>query len=76
MGSDDGVTIVVAVFETEQGASSMVSVRSVGRGELFYVLLPKADYSVLAFADSNGDNVAARCLPEAGRLRALCAQGI
>jgi len=55
MGPDDGVTIVVAVFENEQGASSMVHVQSVGRGEPFYALLPKADYTVLAFADSNGD---------------------
>ena len=55
MGPDDGVTIVVAVFAIEQGASSMVDVKSVGRGESFFALLPKAEYTVLAFADSNGD---------------------
>lgn len=55
MGPDDGVTIVVAVFANEQGASSMVDVKSVGRGESFFTLLPKAEYTVLAFADSNGD---------------------
>jgi len=57
MGSDDGSTIIVAVLENGQGASSMVTVKSVSRGESFYSLLTKADYSVLVFADSNGDFV-------------------
>jgi len=57
MGPDEGVTVVVAVLELEQGASSIVDVKSVGRGESFFSLLPKANYSVLVFEDSNGDFV-------------------
>jgi pimeloyl-ACP methyl ester carboxylesterase len=56
-GPEDGATVVVAVFKNEQGASSMVNVKSVSRDESFYSLLSKADYTVLAFADSNGDFV-------------------
>ncbi len=55
--SDDASTVFITVLKNEQGTSSRVNVRAVSRGEPFYILLEKADYTVLAFADSNGDFV-------------------
>jgi len=54
-GPDDGSAILVGLFENEQDGMSIVKVRTVSEGEPFYVLVPKADYTLLAFADTNGD---------------------
>lgn len=55
VGPDDGSSVLIAVFKNEQGALSIFQVRTVNPGEPFYALLPRAGYTVMAFADSNGD---------------------
>ncbi len=55
MGPDDGSSVLIAVFTNEQGTLSMFQARTVNSDEPFYVLLPRADYTLIAVADSNGD---------------------
>jgi len=54
-GSDDGSNILIALFKNEPDGMSIFNARSVSLGEDFYVLVPTADYTLLAFSDSNGD---------------------
>ena len=54
-GLDDGSVILVGLFENEPDGISVVKARSVSPGEPFYMLVPKADYTLLAFSDTNGD---------------------
>jgi len=54
-GPDDGSAILVGLFENQPDGMSIVNVRSARPGEPFYILVPKADYTLLAFSDTNGD---------------------
>ena len=54
-GLDDGSVILVGLFENEPDGISIVKARSVSPGEPFYMLVQKADYTLLAFSDTNGD---------------------
>jgi pimeloyl-ACP methyl ester carboxylesterase len=54
-GPDDGSAILVGLFRNQPDGMSIVKVRSVNPGEPFYMLVPKADYTLLAFSDTNGD---------------------
>jgi hypothetical protein len=54
-GPDDESAILVGLFMNEQDGMSIFNVRSISAGEPFYLLVPKADYTLLAFADTNGD---------------------
>lgn len=56
-GPDDGSNILIGLFRNGQDGMSIVNVRSVSSGELFYVLVPNADYTLMAFSDTNGDFV-------------------
>jgi len=56
-GTDDGSNILVGLFNREQGGLSISNFRTVSSGESFYMLVSKADYTMFAFADSNGDFV-------------------
>ena len=54
-GPDDGSNILVALFKNESDGMSIVNVSSISLGEPFFMLVPKADYTLLAFSDTNGD---------------------
>jgi pimeloyl-ACP methyl ester carboxylesterase len=54
-GPDDGSDVLIALFKKEPGGLTIVKERSTSPGELFYFLVPKADYTLLAFSDTNGD---------------------
>ncbi|MDH3749999.1 MAG: hypothetical protein OEU40_05340, partial [Gammaproteobacteria bacterium] len=54
-GTDDGSGVLIGLFRREQDSMTIANFRTVSSGESLYMLVPKADYSVLAFADSNGD---------------------
>lgn len=56
-GPDDQSNILIALFRNDQDSMSLVNVRSVSSGEPFYLLVPNADYTLLAFSDSNEDFV-------------------
>jgi len=54
-GPDDGSSILLGLFKNEQDVMSIVNVRAVESGEPFFLLVSKANYTLLAFSDSNGD---------------------
>ena len=54
-GPDDGADIIVALFKNEPNGMSILKVNSTNPGEVFYMLVPKADYTLLVFSDTNGD---------------------
>jgi len=54
-GPDDGSNLLIGLFKHDEDGMSIHNVRTVSSGEYSYVLLSKADYTVLAFSDSNGD---------------------
>jgi len=54
-GIEDGTDILVGLFRREQGSLSVTNFRTVNSGETLYMLVPKADYTLFAFSDSNGD---------------------
>lgn len=54
-GPDDGSAILLGLFKNEQDGMSIVNVRAVESGEPFFLLVSKANYTLLAFCDSNGD---------------------
>ena len=49
--------VMVALFTHDDDGMSIVNLRTVEVGEAFYILVPEASYSLLAFADSNEDFV-------------------
>ena len=51
----DGSSVLIGLFKREKDAMSIANIRTVSSGESFYMLVSKADYTVLAFSDSNGD---------------------
>jgi len=54
-GVDDDAVILVALLREEVDGATIASARSVDQGEQFYVLVPDATYTLVAFSDSNGD---------------------
>ena len=54
-GTEDDSDILVGLFNREQGRLSISNFKTVNSGETFYMLVPKADYTLFAFSDSNGD---------------------
>ena len=54
-GPDEGSAILLGLFKNEQDGMSIVNVRAVESGEPFFFLVSKADYTLLAFSDINGD---------------------
>ena len=54
-GPDDESDILVALFKNDVRGTSIVNVRSASSGDTFYMLVPRADYTLLAFSDTNGD---------------------
>ncbi len=56
-GPGDGSNVLIGLYKREQDGMSIANMRTVSSGESFYMLAIKADYSVLAFADLNGDFV-------------------
>jgi len=54
-GSDDGSNLLIGLFKRDETSMSITNIRTVSSGESFYMLVPDADYTVLAFSDSNGD---------------------
>ena len=54
-GPDDGSAILLGLFKNGQDGMSIVNVRAVESGEPFFLLVSKANYTLLAFSDSNGD---------------------
>ena len=54
-GPDDGSAILLGLFRNEKDGMSIVNVRAVESGEPFFLLVSKANYTLLAFSDSNGD---------------------
>jgi pimeloyl-ACP methyl ester carboxylesterase len=54
-GFDDRSDVLIGLFRREQDSMTITNFRTVNSGESLYMLVPKAGYSVLAFADSNGD---------------------
>jgi pimeloyl-ACP methyl ester carboxylesterase len=63
--ADDGSNLLIGLFERDADSISIANIRTVNSGEPFYMLVPKADYMVLAFSDSNGDFVYQRGEPAA-----------
>ena len=55
IGADEGSGVLVGLFKRDQDGISIANVRAVSIGEPFYMLVQDADYTVLAFSDSNGD---------------------
>lgn len=51
----DGSDVLIGLFKLDQDNLSLANMRTVNSGETFYMLVPNADYTVLAFSDSNGD---------------------
>ena len=56
-GPDDGSDVLIGLFKRDQDSLSIANLRTVNSGETFYMLVPNADYTVVAFSDSNGDLV-------------------
>lgn len=54
-GGDDGADVLVALYRQESGGEVMSNARAVVPGEQFYVLVPNATYTLVAFSDLNGD---------------------
>jgi len=54
-GVDDDAVILVALLREDVDGATIASARSVGPGEQFYILVANATYTLVAFADSNGD---------------------
>ena len=54
-GPDDGSNILVALIVNEPNGTSIIKINSTSPDEPFYMLVPKADYALLAFSDTNGD---------------------
>jgi pimeloyl-ACP methyl ester carboxylesterase len=54
-GPDDGSDILIGLFKRDEGRLSIANLRTVSSGETFYLLVPNAEYTVLAYSDSNGD---------------------
>ncbi len=54
-GADDGSNVLIGLFRRDETGMSIANSRTVSSGENFYILVSKADYSVLAFSDLNGD---------------------
>ena len=54
-GPDDGSAILLGLFKNGQDGMSIVNVRAVESGEPFFLLVSKANYTLLAFSDTNGD---------------------
>ena len=55
IGTNDESSIVVALFKRDPGGMSLANMRTISSGETFYVMLPKANYTLFAFYDLNGD---------------------
>lgn len=53
--SDDGSNVLIGLYKRGKDGLSIANIRTVNPGEFFYMLVNKADYVVLAFADLNGD---------------------
>ena len=56
-GPDDESDILVALFKNEPDGMLFFKQRSASSGEGFYMLVPRADYTLLAFSDTSGDFV-------------------
>jgi pimeloyl-ACP methyl ester carboxylesterase len=54
-GFDDGSDVLIGLYTRDNDDLSIANMRTVSSGETFYMLVPNADYTVLAFSDSNGD---------------------
>ena len=54
-GADEGASILVGLFKRDEEGMTLANVRAVSLGEPFYILVQDADYTLLAFSDSNGD---------------------
>lgn len=54
-GIDDGSSILIGLFERDPDGMQLANMRTVSSGETFYFLLPRADYTLFAFADVNSD---------------------
>jgi len=55
--ASNSANILVGLFKREQGKLAITNYRTVSPGELFNLLVPKADYTLIAFSDINGDFV-------------------
>lgn len=54
-GADEGAGVLVGLFKRGEEGMALANVRAVSLGETFFMLVQDADYTVLAFSDSNGD---------------------
>lgn len=54
-GVDDDTDILIALLSEEADGATIANARSVSPGESFYMLVPNATYTLLAFSDANGD---------------------
>jgi len=54
-GPDDGSDVLIGLFKRDEGRVSIANLRTVSSGETFYMLAPNAEYTVIAYSDSNGD---------------------
>ncbi len=54
-GAEEGASILVGLFKRDEEGMTLANVRAVSLGESFYILVQDADYTLLAFSDSNGD---------------------
>jgi len=55
-GPDDGSDVLIGLFKRDEGRLSIANLRTVSSGEIFYLLVPNAEYTVFAYSDSNGDS--------------------
>lgn len=54
-GADDSSDVLIGLFKRDDGGLSIANLRTVNSGETFYLLVPNAEYTVIAYSDSNGD---------------------
>jgi pimeloyl-ACP methyl ester carboxylesterase len=54
-GADVGANILVGLFKQEEDGLAIANYRTVSAGEPFNMLVPRANYTVFAFSDVNGD---------------------
>jgi len=54
-GADEGSNVLIGLFRRDETGMAITNVRTVSSGEIFYILVRKADYVIFAFSDTNGD---------------------
>lgn len=54
-GTGDDADILIALVRTENDGDTITNARSVVPNEPFYLLVSEADYTLMAYSDSNGD---------------------